>query len=214
MDAFLLIAPDPFGAWAPPFGGGTGTTTDRYNPVGADTTQVAAFTAGLFFFADDNAARALLATSGDWQGALSSGSNLTVEITQNVVASDESGNGTDDTGVSAFQISGGGFGVALTFDLVQHVQSVGLGPVQGAVLTQEYTITNLANSPIDFTLVRAYDGDLLWDGDFSNDNVGTGTNGSPDERYVYESEAGDTATAITLSSPQGSAYSGGKHGDP
>ena len=55
----------------------------------------------------------------------------------------------------------------------------------------------------------------MWDLDFSNDNVGTGTNGSPDERYVYISEPGDTATAITLSSPQGNAYTGGKHGvDP
>ena len=214
VDGYLLIAPDPYGAWAPPFGGGTGTTTDRYNPVGPETTQVAAFTSGHFFFVDTSA-RALLSTSGDWAGTISSQTNLTVAITQNVVASDESGNGTDDTGVSAFQISGGGIGLALTFDLVQHVQSVGLGPVQGALLTQEYTITNLANGPIDFTLVRAFDGDLIWNGDFTDDNVGTGTNGSPDERYVYESEPGDTATAITLSSPQGSAYSGGKHGvDP
>ncbi len=213
-DGYLLIAPDAYGAWAPPFSGGTGTTTDRYNPVGSGTAQVAAFTSGLYLFIG-NSARTLLSTSGDWQGVMSSGSNLTVEITQEVVASDSSGNGTDDTGVSAFQVSGGGVGAALSFDLVQTVESLGLGPIQGALLTQEYTITNLDNDPIDFTLVRAFDGDLLWNGDFSNDNVGTGTNGSTDERYVYQSEAGSTVTAITLSSPQGDAYSGGKHGvDP
>jgi len=213
VDGYLLIAPDPYGAWAPPFSGGTGSTTDRYNPVGAGTGQIAAFTSGLQLYIGGTH-RVLLSTSGDWNATLTGG-NLTATITQEIVASDESGNGIDDTADSAFEVSGGGIGLALTFDLHQHVEQVTSGPAQVSVLTQEYTISNLGNDPIDFLLVRSFDGDLLWDGDFSNDNVGTGANGTQDELYVYISEAGDTATAITVSSAQGTAYCGGKHGiDP
>jgi len=43
-----------------------------------------------------------------------------------------------------------------------------------AVLTQEYTITNNGASPIDFEFLRAFDGGLLWSGDFTNDNVALG----------------------------------------
>jgi hypothetical protein len=55
------------------------------------------------------------------------------------------------------------------------------------------------------------DADLVWTGDFTNDSVGTGTNGSPLERHVYQQEAGNAATAITLSSPTGDAYVGAKN---
>ncbi len=211
-DGFLLVAPDAYGAWAPPFGGGIGSTGDRFNPEGAFGSQAAAFTSGFFLF--NGSQRELLATSGDWQAVFDPDNSLVSEITLTNLTSDTNDDGVDDTAVSAFTVSGGQ--TALSFGLMQHVENINpLGGPAASVLTQVYTITNNGESPIAFELVRAFDADLTWVPDFSNDSVGTGTNGSGLERYVYQTEVGQEATAITLSSPQGNAYYGGKNGvDP
>ena len=212
-DAYLLVSPDGYGAWAPPFGGGFGPNEDRFNPAGAPPLKKAAFTAGTMLFSG-GVGRALLATSADWHGALGSG-NLSTEITSDNVASDTNSDGVDDTLVSSFTVSAGP--VSLLFDLTQHVEELTtLGPTDPiALLTQQYTITNDGPDPIDIELVRMFDGDLTWSGDFMNDSVGTGTNASAADRFVFEQEPGDPSTAITISSPQGAAYFGGKHGiDP
>ena len=212
VDGYLLVAPDAYGAWAPPFSGGKGSTGDSFNPEGAFTSQPAIFTSGFFLFSGGQ--RELLSTSGDWQALLDPDNSLASEITLTNLTSDTNGDGVDDTAISAFTVSGGQ--TALSFGLVQHVEQV--SPAAGtaaSVLTQEYTITNDGASPIAFELVRAFDADLTWVPDFSNDSVGTGTNGSGFDRYVYQQEVGEEATAITVSSPQGDAYYGGKNGvDP
>ena len=212
LDGYLLVAPDAYGAWAPPFAGGNGSTGDRFNPEGGFNSMPAVFTSGFFLF--NGTQRELLSTSGDWQAVFDPDNSLASEITITNLTSDTNADGVDDTAISAFQVAGGG--TLLSFELVQHVENV--NPVAGtaaSVLTQEYTITNNGASPIAFELVRSFDADLLWVPDFSNDSVGTGTNGSGLERYVYQQEVGQEATAITLSSPQGNYYYGGKNGvDP
>ncbi|MCZ6612725.1 MAG: hypothetical protein O6941_08820, partial [Planctomycetota bacterium] len=76
-----------------------------------------------------------------------------------------------------------------------------------------YTITNNSTLPIVFELVSTFDGDLIWFGDFEDDTVGTGTNGSPGvDRYVFEGEVGQPTQTITISSPTGDAYAGSKLG--
>ncbi len=211
-EPYLLVSPDSFGSWGQPFGGGNGLNEDRFNPVGTGGSQPVAFTAGTFVFSGGTA-RALLSLQPDWIALLGLGT-LTTEITQPSVASDESGDGTNDKLVSAFDVTGTGFDLSVA--LTQTVeQAAGLGPPTVAVMTQEYVITNNSASPANLELVRVFDGDLIWTGDFTNDWVGTGTNSSALERYVFMQEPNLPAQAVTLSSPQGSAYFGGKNGvDP
>ncbi len=209
-DGYLQVSADAYGSWAVPFGGGPGPLGDVFNPVGTLPTAEVAFVDGFFLFHDTQ--RELLSTSADWQATVGDDSSLAREVMSGIVASDTDGDGVDDTATSAFHVFGGT--TNLSFDQVQHVEQV-TGTTTVAVLTQEYTITNNSASAIDFELVRVLNGDLVWSGNHTNDSVGTGTNGSPLERFVYTQEVGDAATAITLSSPTGDAYVGGKRGvDP
>jgi len=206
VDGWLLVSPDPYGSWYVPFGGTTGDNEDRFNPAGAFNSAPAAFTSGFFFF--NGGQRQLLSRSGDWQGVV--GGSLAVSVTAENSASDTDSDGTDDTVTSSFTIVDGS--TDLTFDLTQHVQKV---DTTISLLTQAYVITNNSASPIDFTLVRTLDADLVWSGDFTNDTVGTNTNGTAGERHVFQGEPGLPQTSIALSSPQGGPYYGGKNGvDP
>ena len=205
-DAYLRLAPDPFGSWADPSFGGGG---DLFNPVGGAPAQPATFTAGFLLF-EGNTKRVLLSNSGNWQFTFDFDGSLERAITAASTAADTNADNVDDTLTSSFDVFGGS--TSLTFDLEQHVENVvPLGGDPVAVLTQAYTITNNSLSSVDFVLTRAYDGDLIWSGDFSNDSVGTGTNGSPGDRYVYMVDGSPTA-AVTVSSPQGDAYYGAKRG--
>jgi len=205
-DGWLEVSPDPYGSWYVPFSGASGDNEDRFNPAGALSSAPAAFTSGFFFFSGGQ--RQLLSRSGDWQGVV--GGSQAVSVTVENSASDTDADGIDDTVTSSFQIIDGG--TDLTFDLTQHVEKV---DTTVSLLTQEYVITNNSASPIDFTLVRAFDGDLVWTGDFTNDTVGTNTNDTPGERHVFEGEPGLPEASIALSSPQGGPYYGGKNGvDP
>jgi hypothetical protein len=124
------------------------------------------------------------------------------------VTSDTNSDGVDDTAMSAFTVFGGD--TSLRFDLVQSVSSAGAGV---ALVRQEYTITNGTLEAIDFALVRSFDGDLSWQFDFSDDEVGTMMHGGGLGTYVYEQESGSPSiTAVTLSGTPGPDYYGGKNG--
>ncbi|MCH7719605.1 MAG: hypothetical protein IH988_01260 [Planctomycetes bacterium] len=210
-DGYLDVAADEYGSWAVPFGGGEGPNDDHFNPVDHDLAQ-AAFTSGFFLFVP-SIRRELLSDNADWQDQLgfSSDSSLDREVTAENVASDTNDDGVDDTLTSSFRV----FRVPtldLAFVLTQNVSSAGAGV---AAIQQDYTITNNAAGTTSFTLVRTYDGDLLWDPaqDFANDEVGTGTNAGGGDRHVFQQEPdAPGVTAVTLSSPTGGAYYGGKHG--
>ncbi len=106
-----------------------------------------------------------------------------------------------------------GAGLDLDFHLTQELESI---PGQVAVLTQTLVITNNHPDPVDFTLVRSMNGDLVWDAaaDPTDDTVGTDANGSGC-RYVFQGETGVPGTFITISSDQAGVYFGAKAGvDP
>ncbi|MEO0424968.1 MAG: hypothetical protein AAF184_21715, partial [Pseudomonadota bacterium] len=130
-------------------------------------------------------------------------------VTAANVTSDSNGDGVDDTAVSQFEVRGGG--TLLRFDLTQTVSA---SEGNRAIVRQDYTITNLADSPAAFEMVRAFDGDLVWlTADFGDDEVGTMGIGGNLGTYVYQQEAdapGDTA--VTLSGTTGDVYYGGKNG--
>ncbi|MCH8166038.1 MAG: hypothetical protein IH889_10565 [Planctomycetes bacterium] len=208
LDGYLDVSPDVFGSYA---SAGFGGQADHYNPVGPAGLQEAAFSSGLYLFVGDTQ-RELLSDNDQWQGVFPGDGSLDRIVTAANSASDTNGDGVNDTLTSGFNVSGGD--TDLSFDVTQHVERIiPLGGNPVAILTQDYTITNNSTLPIDFELVSTFDGDLLWVGDFEDDTVGTGTNGSPGvDRYVYEGEVGQPATAITISSPTGDAYAGSKLG--
>jgi hypothetical protein len=209
VDGYLEILPDEYGSWAANFAtGGFGPNADRYKPVGT-TLQVAAFTSGFYLFVGGTQ-RELLSDNVDFQATYPADATLSRSVTSPNSASDTNGNGVNDTSVSAFSVTGGA--TALGFGLTQHVFSAGGGV---SAIEQNYVITNNGAEPISFLLVRSFDGDLLWNGDFSNDNVGTGMNGGAFGPYVYESEVGFPGRSVTLSGASAQDYFGGKHGiDP
>lgn len=210
MDGFLNIAPDDFGSWASTTFGGLG---DLFNPAGPLGTLESTFTSGLFLFGTGQAfgQRELLSDNGNWQDTVglvpfSSDGSLNRTVVSPLSASDSSGNGVLDTLTSTFNVFGGS--TNLDFNLTQHIATAGEGV---AFLQQDYVITN-NGSGITFDLVRAVDADLVWSGDFADDEVGTGFNGSGLDTYVFQQEVGNSNTAVTLSSPQAQAYYGGKNG--
>lgn len=230
IDGYLDVTVEEYGSWASSNFGGGG---DRYNPVGFSLNEVA-FTSGFFLFIKDpagaecaealgNCKRELLSDNDTWLGVGfkdDDDTSLFKQITlthEDNPPIDTNGDGVDDTATSAFEVFGGE--TDLSFELEQHLFSTALpdGTPVG-VLTQTYIITNNADSEVDLELLRAVDYDILWaTDDFTDDSVGTATNGSPSPAgvYVFQKDPDHPATAITMSSPQATAYYGAKGGiDP
>ncbi len=203
VDGFLSVTPDDYGEWASTTFTGGG---DIFNPAGAFAPLEATFSNALFLFVPSRSQRVIL-TENPSHVAVAFDGSLTLSVTSPLASSDTNGDTVDDTLMSSFSATG--TDTVLDFDLTQTVMSTSPGV---AVLQQDYLITNNAAMSADIALAQVYDGDLLWDGDFSNDQVGTGFNAAGGEVFVFEQEAVDPATSITLSSPQANAYFGGRHG--
>jgi len=61
-------------------------------------------------------------------------------------------------------------------------------------------------------MLRQVDDDMVWVGDFTDDSVGTGTNGLPGaDRFVYQTEDGLDATGHMLSGSLAGVYYGSKN---
>ena len=165
--------------------------------------------------------RELLSDNTEWQATtdgatppsppFSADTSLSRSVLNANVASDFNGDGINDTANSAFRVFGGG--TDLSFALRQRITAVSSSV---AFMQQNYTITNNGTQPISLVMVRSFDGDLLWTGDFSTDSVGTTSNGDPDGKSVFMQEVGQPAQSVNLSMGlQGNAYFGGKNGvDP
>ena len=218
-DGYLAICPDPYGSWSSdtfcgPSCGGAGDTLwgDDYNPIGNLTNAEASFTNGLFFFQRDDmgngVARELLSNIIDWQDVLEPDDSVDrALIAPHELGSDAfdtNGDGVYDRFESSFELTGSGLNLA--FELTQEIEQL----VNVSLFTQTYVITNNGPDSIDFSLLRSMDLDLVWVGDFHDDSVGTGTNGTGCDRHVFQTEAGLSSTAITVSSPQGDIYFGAK----
>lgn len=212
VDGFLSIAADGYGSWASgTFGGGVGggAPGDQYNPVGPAGASEAAFTSGLMIFADlnndgTNDSRELLSDVADWQGVYTPDGTLSRGLTVANVASDTNSDGVNDTLTSEFVVAGTDFD--LDFELTQSIS--------GDVMTQTYTVTNTGTTAAIFSIVSTFDGDLLWDaaGNFANDELGTDSNAAMSGASVFQQEAGNPATRVTVSSPEANVYYGGRQG--
>ena len=200
----LRVGVDAYGSWASAGFGGTG---DTYNPTGGGgqfAPKEAAFTSGFFIFTGNG--RELLSESGDWQGTFGPDATLDRQVTAPVAAA-------GDTATSSFRVFGSS--VDLGFDVRQVVSAL---PNDAASITQTYVITNNATVPTDFSMVRAFDGDLLWDsggGDFADDEVGTESVGSGAVSVFMQEENAPGVTRVTMSGSNANDYYGGKNGiDP
>ena len=91
--------------------------------------------------------------------AISSDATLTRAVVVPNAASDTDGDSVDDRLTSNFMVGGL---VTLRIAVVQEVDSVPGNAI--ALLTQRYTITNVSGVPVNFSLVRIGDFDLVWNG--------------------------------------------------
>ena len=217
IDGYLRINTDGYGSWADPgFGNSTGDTYNPAGPANGPTTSPS-FTNGFFLMRRAAQERELLSTNDAWQDVGSDGT-MNREITLSGEVVDTNGDGVPDTRVSEFNVTSQS-GMDITIELTQHVETVTpLGGDPVALVHFDMVITN--NGPaVDFELVRHLDLDLTFnDSEFSDDSVGTGTNDSKADRFIYQGEAVDGAadptTTIVFSSPDGGEYYGGKGGGP
>jgi hypothetical protein len=213
-NGYLEIQPDEFGAWAADFTtGGFGPNADRFKPS-TSTLQVTGFTSGFFIFGPGGQ-RELLTDNAQWQATtngaggppFSADTTMGRSVTSPNVASDSNSDGINDTLNSAFRVFAP-VGTDLAFQLRQRVSALSPGV---SLMQQDYSVTNNGTAPISFNMVRNFDGDLLWTGDFSTDSVGTSANGTG-QTYVTEMEVGQPTQAVTLFMPEGEDYYGGKNG--
>lgn len=204
-DGYLEVSPDEYGSFGA-FGIINGITEDRFKPTG-QTLQQTTFTSGFFLFVPSGFQQELLSDIQEWQDILLAGGGLDRVVTAANVASDTNGDTVNDTLTSSFNVFGGS--TDLDFDLTQSVASLGGGV---SILKQDYVITNNGAASIDFSLVRNYDGDLLWGSDFSNDEVGTTMHGAGLGVYVYMQEAAFPGTTAVTLSGNATSYWGCKNG--
>lgn len=230
VDGYLRVCADPFGTLTSDgFCGdscdGDGTPFsdplwgDEYNPVGPLGVFEATFSNGMYVFDALNGIRGLLTNIAPLNGMVGFCRYCTViQFYQggSHLPFDDNGDGVTDRVVGQAFFTYPGL-MRVNLDVEQKVESLSGGV---ALLTQTYVLTNTWPEPADFVLLKTLDANLYWtDGDpttdFGNDTVGTGTNGSPLERYVYVQEDGDPTSAITISTTDGDVYYGAKNGiDP
>lgn len=215
-NGYLEIRPDEYGAWAADFTtGAIGPNGDSFRPNGS-TLQVTGFTSGFFLFAPGGQ-RELLTDNTQWQAStngaggppFSADTSLSRSVISPNVASDSSGDGINDTANSAFRVFAPAGGTDLGFQLRQQVTNVSPSV---SFMQQDYTVTNNSTAAITIKMVRAFDGDLLWDGNFESDSVGTSSNGSPLGPYAFIQEPAQPGQSVTLSASNSTLYFGGKHG--
>jgi hypothetical protein len=218
VDGYLRIGADEYGSFSSVTFAGIG---DMYNPAGPDGAGFgpleAVFTNGFMIFVDSDGdgiadARELLSDDTSWQavacaaGAISSDGTLNRSISVANVASDTDGDSVDDMLTSSFRVGGA---VSLRFSVVQEVDLVPGNAM--ALLTQRYTIVNVTGQPVNFSLVRIGDYDLLWNGTtFEDDSVGTDR--AVANNAVFQQEDSTPATRITMVSPEATDYAGGIRG--
>jgi|GEM_PF-6271485 len=202
-DGYLRVTVDPFGSWGDFAGAGL---SDHFNPSGPDTGQPIAFSSGFFIFVPARGQRELLSSLPDWLAIVDDDVATRIDGENNGIAADLNGDGVADATASSFSMTGGG--TDLTIDLSQAVRSLGGG---SAEITQVYAITNHEASTIEIELVRNFDGDLMFDDDFGNDEVGTTSSGDGSVSSAYIQEPGRPETRVVISG-DATAYYGGKSG--
>ncbi len=206
VDGHLETEPDEYGGFGA-FGYGPGFGRDSYNPVGPLLDTEVTFTDAFFLSVPALSQRALLSDNMIWQSLFPGDPvPLVPSIVAPSVASDTNGDGTPDTIDSSFRVDS--VDVAIAADLRSTVHTAG----GAATLRQDYTFTNEGASMVTVVLTRVFDGDLLYDGDFTSDEVGTLTNAGGRGLFVFQREPGDSATGVTIHGPGAMSYFGGKNG--
>ena len=220
VDGYLRIGTDDFGSWADPGFGGN-AIGDDFNPVGPEPVGSPTFGQYFSVYRQAQGEAEALTTHSGLDGLCPNDTSLTRDLTSLSVSTDTNSDGVNDKRVSTWDLTSKS-GMDTSWRLTQHVfNDTPKGGPLVAIVTFEFEITNNSGVPVDFILHRHHDMDSLFGtNNFADDNVGTGTNGSKLDRYVYQGEAGFPETHMTLSSPTGTVYYGGKQninpdpGDP
>lgn len=168
-DGAVSIKVDGYGSFGSSNNGAGGGTT--YNPIGSLAAGGTTFESGLFF---SPSAHFLTTDTGT---TLSGAPDpFGTGLPQIVISK----SGT--TATSSWDLSG------YHFALTQVLSPA--NPTLGSAFTQTYEITNNTGAQATIRLVRYFDGDLYFSGDFSNDFGGISADGST----LYEFDSGDSTT--------------------
>ncbi len=180
----LDVNVDAYGA----FGNFNPAYADNFQPSIGGTSQPS-FTAGFRLFSGTD--RVLLTDMPEWIAVFAAvPGTWTRSITSPV------SNVNSSTASSSFNVLNAAGSPRLSFDVTQTAVSHAAGV---AVLDQNYEITNVSGGPLNFTLNRPLDGDLVWDGDFLSDHVAA----SNPLGFVSLHEPGSITQAIALTSGPG-----------
>lgn len=216
-DGSLEVWPDTYGAWS--FWGWS-DNHDRYNPQGNVGPNFVSFAAHMMIYDPVLQDRLALATPGfDIDDTYNLGERtLAYRPRSEIVASDSSGNGLNDTANSSFWVFGtepisGDPTLRLGFELEQKVTGPDGNGV--ATYTKVYTITNEGANTVSIEFHQHDDLDLLFDGDFK-DAAGTDSTNGFRNAYMQEPDTfgGNASTKVAISGSGGSTYSAGRTTDP
>ncbi len=217
QDGYCKVCPDPYGAWTSdklaPRDADPNEWGDEFNPVGGLGLEEVALTHGFFFLRQDADERELLTSILAWQQAFPPDGSVSTQILVPLLGFDDNNDGVDDRLVSEYVITSVG-GVNLHIFVEQTIANVASPSGLVAVVNQFVQITNTTGSPVEFTILRLANSNLIWDGDENDDSVGTGANGSSLEWHAYQDD-GSPQTGVTISADEATEYTGVKDGlDP
>ncbi|MCH8274845.1 MAG: PEP-CTERM sorting domain-containing protein [Armatimonadetes bacterium] len=187
----LDVNVDEFGS----YGNFSAAHVDNFQPTGAASGQPT-FTAGFRLFSGQD--RVILSDIPLWNAPPWGGATWTR-------APIFFGQNNASTVTSVFRVNNAAGASMLGFNLTQ-VASAG-GPGVG-ILDQTYEIFNISGSPLAFQMNRVLDADLMWDGDFANDQVAA-SNGLD---WVIQHDSPTQAMAMTAGpGAPNTFYWGGKN---
>lgn len=211
-DGFLAIRSDAYASWSWFASPDPDAPADLFNPPGPAELGNPTFSTFFYMFVD-RTQREILNNEAQ-TGPPHLDASLSSEVLVGPTPSDTNGDGIDDTLDSIFRVRSPDGGTQLLIALRQEVQAL---PSGVSFVQIDVHVTNEGARKIRFSLLRTWDSDLPWSATggsayYTNDEVGTTTNGADLGRFVFVREPDDPAAAVTLSGPRGSFYYGGKHG--
>lgn len=211
-DGYLAVRTDAHGSWTWFDSPDPNTPPDLFNPPGPAEIANPTWTAVSYVFVGRMAREIFNAPAQLEPPHLDP--TLASEVLGEPSLSDADGDGVPDTLDSVFRVASPLGDIQLLFALRQQVVAL---PSGVSFVRLDYTVQNVAASKIRLSLLRTWDADLPWSAAggsayYSNDEVGTTTNGPDPGRFVFIRELDDPAAAFTLSGPQGAFYFGGKRG--
>jgi hypothetical protein len=215
----LEVSPDEYGSWSSDTFADAGLlpANDEFKANGVATIREVGFTNGWGLYVPSRNQREILTRNQTWKDVGVDDPSLNSIIVNPCLGVNTNGDGLFDESTSTVRVFGGQGpnNTDLTIDIHNDVDTNTAAHPNVGFMTQTLNITNNSPNPVNFTLVRQVDNDLVFDAgqNFANDQVGTTTNGMPPPLFVRQSETTNAIfTSTVISSPFAADYYGAKNG--